>query len=59
MKKTAARIDAKNRRCTGREAAAAFAGIHLTPEEAMAWQKDLKAGLKSLKPQIDKWRQVS
>jgi len=42
--------------CRGREAAEALAKVRLTPEEAAAWRRDLKAARKFLKPPIDKWR---
>jgi prevent-host-death family protein len=41
---------------TGRELAKALAGIRLSHEEAVAWQKDLKEGLEFLQPPADKWQ---
>jgi hypothetical protein len=57
MKRAMARKYAKKRGCTGRELAAALAGVHLSPAEALAWQKDIQAGRKSLKPPVDNWRE--
>ena len=42
--------------CTGEQLAAALAKTELTPDEAKAWRKDLKAARKSLKSPKDKWR---
>ncbi len=42
--------------CTGEQLAAALARTELTPDEAKAWRKDLKAARKSLKSPKDKWR---
>jgi len=42
--------------CLGRDAAKALAKAKLSPEEAKAWRRDLKAGRKILKPPTDKWR---
>jgi prevent-host-death family protein len=42
--------------CLGRDAAEALAKVKLSPEEAWAWRRDLKAGRKILKPPTDKWQ---
>ena len=42
--------------CTGRELAAALAGVKLSPEEARGWNRDLRRARKNLKPVADKWR---
>jgi len=42
--------------CLGRDAAKALAKVKLSPEEAKAWRRDLKAGRKVLNPPSDKWR---
>jgi len=44
------------KRCTGRELAAALAAVKLSAPEARAWRADLVAARKRLKPQGDKWR---
>lgn len=49
-------VPANTRRCAGRDLAAALARVRLSPQEASAWQKDLKAARKSLKRQADKWQ---
>jgi ethanolamine utilization microcompartment shell protein EutL len=42
--------------CLGRDAAEALAKAQLSPEEAKAWQLDLKTARKFLKPPSNKWR---
>jgi prevent-host-death family protein len=37
--------------------AAALRKFDLTPEEARAWQRDLRAARRILKPPVDKWRE--
>lgn len=44
------------RTCTGEQLAAAIAGTSLTPVEARAWAKDLKAARKALKAPVDPWQ---
>ena len=41
---------------TGKELAAALAEVELSPEEARAWLRDLKAARKKLKAPRDKWQ---
>lgn len=41
--------------CRGSDLAAALAGIELSPADARAWQRDLKAARKKLKVPRDKW----
>jgi antitoxin (DNA-binding transcriptional repressor) of toxin-antitoxin stability system len=41
--------------CFGRDAAKALAKVKLSPAEAKAWRRDLKAARKILKPPTDKW----
>jgi antitoxin (DNA-binding transcriptional repressor) of toxin-antitoxin stability system len=43
--------------CRGSDLAAALAEVELTPAEARAWQRDLKAARKKLKPPRDAWEQ--
>ncbi|MGA9071778.1 MAG: hypothetical protein WB424_16055 [Terracidiphilus sp.] len=51
-----ARIVPEERKsCTGLELAEALAKVHLTPEEANTWSRDLQEARKSLVPQKDKW----
>jgi antitoxin (DNA-binding transcriptional repressor) of toxin-antitoxin stability system len=42
--------------CTGAALAEALSAVELSPEEARAWQNDLKAARKNLKPVADKWQ---
>jgi len=42
--------------CLAQDAAEALAKVRLTPEEAKAWRRDLKAARRILKPPKDKWR---
>ena len=44
------------KRCTGRDLAAALAGAELPSDEARAWYRDLRAARKTLKTPADKWR---
>ena len=46
----------REKQCTGHELAQSLAGTELTPEEARAWQRDLRTARKTLKPPADKWR---
>jgi prevent-host-death family protein len=39
-----------------RDLAAALREFDLSPEEARAWHRDLRAARRSLKPAADKWR---
>ena len=40
-----------------RKLAAALRKFNLSPEEARAWQRDLRAARQILKPPVDKWRE--
>jgi prevent-host-death family protein len=42
--------------CLGLDAAKALVKVKLSPEEARAWRRDLKAARKILEPPTDKWR---
>ena len=42
--------------CAGRDLAAALAGADISPDEARAWRRDLRAARKSLKAPGAKWR---
>ena len=42
--------------CTGPELAEALRKVDLSESEARAWQRDLTAARKALKPPKDKWR---
>lgn len=44
------------RRCTGRDLAAALAKASLSPDEARAWHEDLRSDRNTLRPPEDKWR---
>ena len=44
------------KKCTGKELAAALAKVELTPADFAAWHKDLRKARKILKPPEDKWR---
>lgn len=46
----------REKRCTGRELAAALARTELTVEEARDWHRDLRAGRRALKTPTDKWQ---
>jgi prevent-host-death family protein len=39
-----------------RKLVAALREFHLSPEEARAWHRDLRAARRILKPPVDKWR---
>jgi len=39
-----------------RKLAAALRAFDLSPEEAKAWNRDLRAARRVLKPPVDKWR---
>jgi antitoxin (DNA-binding transcriptional repressor) of toxin-antitoxin stability system len=39
-----------------RKLAAALREFDLSPEEARAWRRDLRAARRSLQPPVDKWR---
>ena len=49
-------IPEKEKKCTGKELAAALRKVELTPKEFAAWRADLKKARKILKPPEDKWR---
>jgi antitoxin (DNA-binding transcriptional repressor) of toxin-antitoxin stability system len=42
--------------CTGRDLAEALSHSRLSDHELKAWRRDLRAGRKSLKAPVDKWR---
>jgi prevent-host-death family protein len=42
--------------CRGSDLAAALARVKLTDAEARAWQRDLNAARKKLKPPVDRWK---
>ena len=42
--------------CLGRDLAQTLNKVELSPEEARAWNRDLKKARKSLKPQANKWQ---
>ena len=42
--------------CKGNELAAALAAAPLSKKEAQAWNRDLKAARKKLKPPTDRWQ---
>jgi len=44
------------KRCTGRDLAAALAKVRLSDEELRAWRSDLEAARKILIPPVDKWK---
>lgn len=48
-------IPAGNPVCHGGDLADALAAVELTPADARAWQRDLKAARKKLKPPRDAW----
>ena len=49
-------VPAEKRALNGRELAEALADVELSVSEARAWNRDLKAARKKLKPPIDKWK---
>ncbi len=42
--------------CRGSDLAKALSRVRLSDAEARAWQRDLKAARKKLKPPIDRWK---
>jgi antitoxin (DNA-binding transcriptional repressor) of toxin-antitoxin stability system len=42
--------------CTGRELAEILRKVELPADEARAWNRDLRAARKKLKPPADRWR---
>jgi prevent-host-death family protein len=42
--------------CKGKELAESLAHVELTPEEAVAWRKDLAKARKALKAPANKWQ---
>ncbi|HZL13596.1 MAG TPA: type II toxin-antitoxin system prevent-host-death family antitoxin [Verrucomicrobiae bacterium] len=44
------------KKCTGRELAAALSKVELTAGEFAAWNRDLRKARKTLKPPGDKWQ---
>lgn len=42
--------------CTGKELAEAIANAKLSPVEAAAWRRDLRAARKTLKAPADRWQ---
>jgi prevent-host-death family protein len=44
------------KKCTGRELAAALSKIELTAGEFAAWNRDLRKARQTLKPPEDKWQ---
>lgn len=50
-------VPANQRSRSVRELAAALRKFDLSPEEAKAWHRDLRAARRILKPPIDKWRE--
>jgi antitoxin (DNA-binding transcriptional repressor) of toxin-antitoxin stability system len=44
------------KRCTGRDLAAALAAAELPADEALAWHRDLRAARQTLKTPADNWR---
>jgi antitoxin (DNA-binding transcriptional repressor) of toxin-antitoxin stability system len=42
---------------SARKLAAALREFQLSPEEARAWNRDLRAARRILKPPVDKWRE--
>ena len=44
------------RTCTGEALATVLAGTELSPAEARAWGRDLKAARKTLKAPTDRWQ---
>ena len=42
--------------CKGRELAELLAKVELPEAEAAAWHRDLRAGRKTLRTPVDKWR---
>jgi hypothetical protein len=42
--------------CRGRDLARALSRVALSPAEARAWLRDLKASRKTLRPPVDRWK---
>ncbi len=49
-------VPENGRHCTGRELAGALSRAALSPEEAAAWQRDLRAARETLRPPEDQWQ---
>ena len=49
-------VPEKKRAGSARKLAAALREFNLSPEEAAAWGRDLRAARRILKPPVDKWR---
>jgi prevent-host-death family protein len=49
-------VPEKRKPGSARELAAALRQFDLSPEEAKAWNRDLRAARRVLKPPVDKWR---
>ena len=49
-------VPGAEKRCTGRDLAAALNHASLTPKEARAWYDDVRAARETLRPPEDKWR---
>jgi antitoxin (DNA-binding transcriptional repressor) of toxin-antitoxin stability system len=47
---------AEEKICTGRDLAEALDKVELSPEEARAWNRDLRNARKSLKAPLDRWQ---
>ncbi len=45
-----------HRECTGMQLADVLNSLNLSPTEAKAWRRDMKAGRNVLEPQADKWQ---
>jgi truncated hemoglobin YjbI len=43
-------------RYTGQELAAALSDVELSPDNAKAWERDLRRARKALKPPVNRWR---
>ena len=49
-------IPANKRTCRGKDLAAALAAVTLSPADALAWRRDLKAARRKVKVPRDKWQ---
>jgi prevent-host-death family protein len=49
-------VPEKKKKGSARELAAALRKFNLSPEEAKAWHRDLRAARRILKPPVDKWK---
>jgi len=49
-------VPEKKKAGSARKLAAALREFDLSPEEASAWSRDLRAARRMLKPPVDKWR---